>query len=122
MREAIVILLLALAGCSGRMEKDQVPGTYEFALESIRQIVVVGADGRYTNTLYRDGTAVWSDQQTWTYEVQGKKSGITFTGFRFGIPGHSSSPGLWFVVPDRALSGIKELCFDTDLGRCFHGR
>lgn len=118
----LMLLCLGLVGCSGHVEKAQLPGSYEFMLDGIRQVVVVGADGKYTNTLYKDGAAAWSDQQVWTYEEQGGKYGVTFAGFRFGIPGHASAPGLWFVIPEKTLGGTKELCFDTDLGRCFQSR
>lgn len=116
----ILLSLFALGGCSGRIEKGELPGSYEFMLDGLRQVVAIGGDGRYTNTLYKEGVTVWVDQQPWTYEVE--KSGVTFTGFRFGIPGYTSSPGLWFVVPRKALGGSKELCFDADLGRCFSTR
>jgi hypothetical protein len=111
-----------LTGCARQVGKDDLPGTYEFTLDAVKQTVVVSQDGQYTNTLYKDGLVVWSDRQQWTYEQQAGKYGITFAAFRFGIPGHSAEPGLWFVVPSKTLAGSKELCFDTDLGRCFTSR
>lgn len=117
-----MLIVLGLAGCSNQVEKTQLPGSYEFTLDGLRQVVVIGADGRYTNTLYKDGVASWSDQQAWTYEEQGGKGGVTFTGFRFGIPGHVSSPGFWFVIPEKTFGGTTELCFDADLGHCFQIR
>ncbi len=117
-----LLLLLLLAGCSRSVEKGQVPGVYEFALDGLKQTIVVEYGGRYTNTLDENGVAVWTDQQTWTYETQSGDTGVTFTHFRFGIPGYASAPGLWFVVPSKAMSGSKKLCFDADLGRCFLSR
>jgi|SRR5262252_5796291 len=112
------ILLFALSGCSSGVERTAVPGSYEFALDGFRQVLVIGEDGRYTNTLYKDGAAVWSDQEAWVYENE--MGGVTLSGFRFGIPEYTSRPrGLWFVVPSKTLSGTKQLCFDDDLGRCF---
>lgn len=116
-RGLILISLLALGGCSSRVEPEELQGSYEFALDGLRQVVVISGGGRYTNTLYNEGAPVWSDQRLWMYE--GNRNGVTFTDFRFGIPGHSPLPALWFVVPRKRLNGAKELCFDADLGRCF---
>jgi hypothetical protein len=122
MKSRILLVLLTLVGCSDAVEKSQIPGVYEFALNDLRQTIEIAADGRYTNTFQKAGVTVWSDQQAWVYEAQGGKDGVTFTGFRFGIPGHPSAPGMWFVVPDKRFSGAKELCFNSDLGRCFRSR
>lgn len=121
MRNVVLYLLLVplVGACARPLEKTEVLGTYEFVLGSVREVVVIGDDGKYTNSLYENGTLVWSDRGEWTYEQQPSDTGVTFTAFRFGIPGHSAQPGLWFVVPSKTLTGGKELCFDLDLGRCF---
>lgn len=119
-RKSILMVLFALGGCSSRVEISELPDSYEFALDGLRQVVIIGGEGRYTNTLYKGGEPVWSYQQSWTYEDHNNR--VTLTGFRFGIPDHSASPGLWFVMPRKTIGGIKELCFDADLGRCFSAK
>lgn len=118
----LVLLAVMLAGCSRGLDKTELPGLYRFASDSLKQEVTVGADGTYVNTLYRDGKLVWLDQGDWAYEEQRGKTGVTFSKFRFGIPGHSTNPGYWFVVPEKAFTGAKKLCFDPDLDHCFETR
>ena len=118
-RSLLSIFVLALFGCSLAVEKAEVPGLYEFAIDNLKQQITIGADGKYVNAFYRGGALVWSDQGAWTYEEQKGKLGVTLAKFRFGIPGHSSEPGHWFVVPEKTLTGGKTLCFDPDLARCF---
>jgi hypothetical protein len=114
-----MLAALVVGGCSSGVEQSELPGQYEFSLEGMKQQVTVSADGKYSNAFYRDGAPVWSDQGTWTFEESAGKKGIAFMEFRFGIPEYSSNRGLWFVVPEKTLTGVKELCFDSDLGRCF---
>lgn len=139
-RYLVLLLALALAGCSRSVEQSEVPGLYEFALDNMRQQVTVSAEGKYVNAFYRDGALVWSDQGQWTYEKSAGEKGIAFAEFRFGIPEYSpaslggpeysgmpklpdsSNRGLWYVVPEKTLTGTRKLCFDPDLGRCFQAR
>jgi hypothetical protein len=118
----LFLLVLAIAGCTRGMDKAEVPGIYEFGIDNLKQQITIGADGKYSNAFYQGGALVWSDQGAWTYEEQKGKPGITFAKFRFGIPGHASEPGYWFVVPEKTLTGVKALCFDLDLDRCFRAR
>jgi hypothetical protein len=113
------LLVLAIVGCSRGVEQRELPGQYEFSLDGMRQRVTIDADGKYSNVFYRDGALVWSDQGKWTYEESAGKKGIALSEFRFGIPEYSSRRGLWFVVPEKTLTEVKELCFDSDLDRCF---
>ena len=137
MRYLVFFLALMLVSCSRGVEQSELPGQYEFALDNVRQQVTIDAEGKYVNALYRDGVLVWSDQGKWTYEKSAGKNGIAFTEFRFGIleysptklssPEYSGMPklpdssgrGLWYVVPEKTLTGTRELCFDPDLDRCF---
>jgi hypothetical protein len=114
-----MLAALVVAGCSSGVEQSELPGQYEFFLGDMKQQVTVSADGKYSNAFYRGGARVWSDQGAWTVEESAGKKGIAFKEFRFGIPEYSSNRGLWFVVPEKTLTGVKELCFDSDLGRCF---
>lgn len=114
-----LLMVLMLAGCARPLDRTEVPGTYEFAFDGLKQVVTVSSDAQYTNSLYENGVQAWSDRHEWTYEQQAGRYGITFSSFRFGVPGHSPQPGFWFVVPTRTLGGSKQLCFDADLGRCF---
>jgi hypothetical protein len=119
-RRYAFLCVLALAGCTREVDKAELPGRYEFSVDNLKQQITISADGKYTNALYRDGTLSWSDQRTWDYEKVQGKFGVTFNEFRFGIPGYSSQPGYWFVVPEKTLTGVKELCFDPDnLYQCF---
>ena len=131
-----VLVALVVAGCSRGVEQPEVPGQYEFSLENMKQQIIVSADGKYSNSFYRDGVLVWSDQGTWIYDKAGGENGISFEGFRFGMPEYSSSQlarnlalnlgfvvperGVWFVVPEKTLFGVKKICFDPDdRYRCF---
>ncbi len=114
-----LLFVLALAGCTRGVDKAELPGRYEFSIDNLKQQITINADGTYTNAVYRDGTLSWSDQQTWDYEKVRGEFGVTFNKFTFNIPGFSSGSGYWFVVPEKTLTGTKELCFDPDLYRCF---
>ena len=121
-RLLLMLLLVGIAGCSRELDKAELPGVYSVESDSLKQVVTIRADGKYVNALYRDGKLAWSDQGGWAYEEQRGKTGVTFTKFRFGMPGHSADPGYWFVLPEKSLSGAKRLCFDPDLNRCFEAR
>ena len=121
-RKLLLFLLVAIAGCSRGVDKAELPGLYSVESDSLKQEVTIRADGKYVNAFYRDGKLAWSDQGDWAYEEQRGKTGITFTKFRFGMPGHSTEPGYWFVLPEKSVSGAKRLCFDPDLNRCFEAR
>lgn len=114
-----LIFALLIAGCSRGVEQSEFQGRYGFSLEGMKQQVTVDAGGGYSNEFYLDGALVWSSQGRWTYEESVGKKGIAFAGFKFGVPEYASRPGLWFVVPERTFFGVKELCFDPDLNRCF---
>ena len=118
-RKLFLLFALVIAGCSRGVGQSELPGQYEFSLDNMKQQVTVGTDGKYANTFYRNGALVWSDQGTWTYEESVGKKGVAFAQFRFGIPEYSSNRGLWFVVPEKTFIGVKELCFDSDMDRCF---
>lgn len=135
-----LILILVLAGCSREVDQSELPGQYQFSLDNMRQQVTVSTEGKYVNAFYRDGALVWSDQGKWAYETSAGKKGVAFAEFRFGIPEYSparldsheyseipklpdsSSRSLWYVVPEKTITGTRELCFDPDLGRCFQAR
>src|SRR5262245_29333945 len=121
-RRVIVLFALALTSCSRGVEKPEVPRFYEFATDDTKQQIAISADGKYVNTLYRRGAAVWSDQSDWAYEIRNGEGSVTFTRFRFGIPGHSSQPGYWFVIPEKTFTGNIRLCFDPDLDLCFRAK
>ncbi|TAK40703.1 MAG: hypothetical protein EPO27_20575 [Betaproteobacteria bacterium] len=114
---SLLLFTLTVSGCARSVDQAELPGRYEFRLDSLAQQVTIAGDGKYTNAFYRSGELIWSDQGDWTYERE--KQGVTFAQFRFGIPGHSTQPGYWFVVPEKSLVGIKKLCFDPDLYYCF---
>jgi len=118
----LLFLLVAAAGCSRDVDKADLPGRYSVESDSLKQEITIRVDGKYVNAFYRDGKLIWSDQGDWAHEEQKGKRGITFSGFRFGIPGHSAEPGYWFVLPEKSLWGAKRLCFDPDLNRCFEAR
>jgi hypothetical protein len=118
-RLTLVSFCIFIAGCQRSVAVADFPGTYVTIVENIKQEIKVQPDGTYTNTAYRSGALLWSDSQKWQHEEQLGKVGITFTKFRFEIPGHSTYPGYWFVVPSRSLFGTKRLCYDIDLDRCF---
>ena len=115
----LLLLSVAMASCSRGVDKAELPGLYRAVSDSLKQEVTIRADGKYVNAFYRDGKLTWSDQGDWAYEDQKGKAGITFTSFRFGMPGLSAAPGYWFVFPEKSLTGTKRLCFDLDLNRCF---
>lgn len=117
-RSLLLILVLAVGGCSRGVDRAELPGRYEFALDNIKQQVTIGADGKYANVLYRDSALVWSEQGVWTYEETDGHKGIMLGKFRFGITEYASG-GSWFVVPEKTLTGVRSLCFDPDLDRCF---
>ena len=117
-RRLLLLFALAVAGCSGVVDKAELPGQYEFSLDNMKQRLTIGADGKYANVFSRGGALVWSEQGVWTYEEADGRRGIMFGKFRFGIPEYSSG-GNWFVVPEKTLTGVKALCFDPDLNRCF---
>lgn len=117
-RSFFMMLALAVAGCSRGVDRADVPGRYEFSLDNIKQQVTLAVDGKYANALYRDGALVWSENGAWTYEEAGGHRGIMLDKFRFGISEYASG-GSWFVVPEKTLTGVKALCFDPDLDRCF---
>jgi hypothetical protein len=118
----ILLSALLLTACSRQVEKTELPGLYEFVVEDLKQQINIATDGKYVNTLYRGGAVVWSDQSVWRYEVRDGEGAVVFSRFRFGIPGHSSVAGLWYVVPEKTFSGAKDLCFDPDLGLCFRAK
>lgn len=115
----LMLLLVWIAGCSRELDKAELPGVYSVESDSLKQVVTIRADRKYVNALYLDGKLAWSDQGGWAFEEQKGKTGVTFTKFRFGMPGHSADPGYWFVLPEKSVSGAKRLCFDPDLNRCF---
>lgn len=117
-RGLLLIFILAVAGCSRGVDRAELPGRYEFSLDNVKQQVTITADGNYANALYRDNALMWSEQGVWTYEEAGGQRGIMLGKFRFGIPEYASG-GSWFVVPEKKLTGVKALCFDPDLDRCF---
>lgn len=139
-RYLVLLFALVLASCSRGVEQPELPERYEFSLDNMKQQITIGADGKYTNAFYRDGALVWSDQGKWTYEELSGEKRIAFAQFRFGIPEYSparsgapeysempklpesSGRSFWFVVPEKTLAGIRELCFDPDLDRCFQAR
>ena len=133
----VFLLAFLLASCSRSVERSELLGQYEFSLDNMKQKITIDADGKYTNAFYRDSALVWSDQGRWTYEKLTGEKRIAFAQFRFGIPEYSparfgapeysempklpesSGRSFWFVVPEKTLTGIRELCFDPDLDRCF---
>lgn len=117
-RLLLLFSLLAL-GCSRGVGQSELPGQYEFALDNMKQQIRISADGKYSNTYYRDGILVWSDQGTWNHEEAAGEKGIALMEFRFGVPEYAINRGLWFVVPEKTFSGVRKLCFDPDLNRCF---
>lgn len=118
-RNLLLIFALAVAGCSRGVDRAEVPGRYEFSLDNVKQQVTIGADGKYANALYRNGALVWSEQGVWTYYEAAKgHTEIVLDKFRFGISEYASG-GSWFVVPEKTITGVKALCFDPDLDRCF---
>lgn len=136
-RYLVLLLALVLASCSRGVEQPELPGQYEFSLDNMKQQIMIYADGKYSNAFYRDGALVWSDQGRWTYEKLAGEKRIAFAQFKFGIPEYSparfgdpeysempklsesSGRSFWFVAPEKTLTGIRELCFDPDLDRCF---
>lgn len=118
----LMLFMVAIAGCSRGFNKAELPGIYAFERDSLKQEITISADGKYLNTLYLDGKPAWSDQGGWVYEDLSGKTGATFTKFRFGVPGHAAVPGYWFVVPEKSVTGVRRLCFDPDLDRCFEAR
>lgn len=114
----LLIFVLAVAGCSRGVDRAEVPGRYHFSLDNIKQQVTIGTDGKYANALYRNGALVWSEHGVWTYEEAQGHKGIMLSKFKFGISEYASG-GSWFVVPERTFTGVKALCFDPDLDRCF---
>lgn len=118
----LVLLLGTVASCSRGVGKTELPDIYRFASGNLKQEVTISPNGKYQNAFYREGTLVWLDRENWTYEDQKGQVGVTLTKFRFGIAGHSDVPGYWFVVPEKTLTGVKRLCFDPDLGKCFDTR
>lgn len=119
-RRLVMLLAMVIVGCTRHLERDDIPGAYEFQFDNLKQRITVAADGKYTNALYQGEALMWSDEGVWTYEE--KQKGVTFAQFRFGVPGHSPRRGYWFVVPQNTLTGIKQLCFDPDLDRCFRSK
>ena len=118
-RNLLLIFALAVAGCSRGVDRAEVPGRYEFSLDNIKQQVTIGADGKYANAFYRDGALVWSEQGVWTYyKATEGRTEIVLDTFKFGISEYASG-GSWFVVPEKTITGVKALCFDPDLDRCF---
>jgi hypothetical protein len=118
----LLLLLVALAGCSRELDTAGLPGVYRYEGDGVKQEITVSANGKYRNVLYLEDRLMWSDEEDWEYEQVSGKFGITFSKFRFGIPGHRPLSGYWFVEPERSSSGVKRLCFDPDLNRCFEAR
>lgn len=118
-RIALLLFSLAVAGCSRGMNQAELPGRYEFSYDTTKQHVTLGVDGTYTNTFYKDNRLVWSEKETWIYYKETKGySAIRLEHFRFGLSEYTSG-GSWFAVPEKTLTGVKRLCFDPDLYRCF---
>lgn len=117
-----MLLLAGIAGCSRGLDQDELPGIYSVEGGRLKQEITILSGGKYVNSLYFDGKLAWSDQGDWAYEELKGKTGVTFTKFRFGMPGHPADPGYWFVLPETSFGGAKRLCFDPDLNRCFETR
>jgi hypothetical protein len=114
-------MLLTIA-CSRRISPADLPGVFTAQMGAVSQQISVRADGTYSNVLYRDGKIEWSDENRWASELHSGTAGITFTEFRFGVPGYNARKGYWFVEPEWSFFGVKKLCFDPDLDRCFEGK
>lgn len=110
---------LLLASCSGGVSDSDLIGTYVAQQGDVRQEIVVQSGGRYSNTLYKSGNVEWREDERWVREVVANRSGVTFSRFRWGLPGYSFAQGYWFVSPEKNFLGRVKLCYDLDLGRCF---
>jgi len=119
----VVLASIAVRGCSREIDSRDLPGKYSVTIDGQRQVLDLRTDGSYENTFYRDGRLVWSLTEKWSYEVSEDRDRevVTFSRFKFGVAGYSSSPmGFWPVEPERAFSGAIEFCFDPNLNdRCF---
>lgn len=111
--------LVLLSACGEQNPLADVAGTYRFEGSAEVQEISVESDGHYANSYFRDGGLVWRDEGEWEPDEVAGEKGVTFAEFRFGLAGHSTRPGYWFVVPERSFFGNARLCFDPDLGYCF---
>ena len=117
----LVVLFVALAGCSRTPTQEELPGLYVFEQSDSRQEIGIKSDGSYTNSYIREGILVWSDVGRWEYEKSGNVYGVTFSLFHVGIPDDykTRGRGFWFVPAEKDMFGSIALCFDLDLNRCF---
>lgn len=127
----VIFLVLLLSGCFRGVNKADLPGTYAFEENGLKQEITINANGRYSNTLFSNGAVIWSDAGGWVYETVAGETGITFGDFRSGVDDTSvkfgldktfNLPGYWFVVPERTFFGHKQICFDKDANKCFQAR
>lgn len=127
LRPVIAVFLLTAttlaAGCSAKVNKNDLVGHYTVVVHSEKQIIQINSDGTYDNEFRRGDSLVWRYRDRWSYgDVPGLgNDAITFDGFRFGLNGYGKDvAGFWPVEPEYSWSGAIELCFDPDLnGRCF---
>jgi hypothetical protein len=120
-----ILMLFALVGCSRKLDVAEYPDVYEFTLENVRQEITIRADKTYSNKLYSKGVLVWSDVDEWEYEAPtkaGSEEALTFSRFRIGFEEYNRGDkrrGYAVFGPEKSVLGVKKLCFDPDLYRCF---
>ena len=123
----MILLLSAItlaAGCSAKVNKNDLAGQYEVVIDNEKQIIQINPDGTYDNAFHKGKSLVWHYRNRWRYgnEPALSTDAIVFEGFHFGLNGYNRNglAGFWPVEPERSWSGAIELCFDPDLnGRCF---
>jgi hypothetical protein len=126
---ALVILSIGIASCSAKSQKFDLAGTYVFKIKESKQEIIINPDGTYVNNLYENNKILWSEKNKWEYEtMRGHEGMVTFDGFRFKPDefkaDKSGAPrrGLWVVEPEKSWTGVRKLCFDPDLYRCFEAK
>jgi hypothetical protein len=119
MRYSLIILLLGLLGCVQDFNPSALSGIYHYAEGNIKQEIRIEPAGMYTNSLQQNGVEIWNEKNTWVLGKNHDRSRVIFSNFKFGIPLVTEVKGFWSVEPEKSLLGVKKLCFDNDLNRCF---
>src|SRR5438128_1163566 len=90
-------VLLVCSGCSTKVERSSVIGTYVANHGKGLESIEVRADGTYNYSCQVDGRNLVHNQGRWIFHEQDGAGRLTFEEFGFCLPEYGSSPGYWDV-------------------------
>lgn len=121
---ALTAILTGLAGCSSKLETNDVTGTYQAVFSYGVETLTLRADGNYEQSFkYNDGKEL-SNKGTWQF-WPGSKNVIRLNDAlmvddNFGKPAATVGKGAWGIEARKnSLTGSITLNWNDDLGVAF---